>query len=497
MQILSIVLGFVSMFIVIPFLSSDQSTYGIYTVCISVTIFLSYADLGFLGAAQKYAAESYARNDIHQEASLLGFSHFILFIITLLIGGVFLYLSFHPEYLISNLQDGYQTDIAQKLLLILATFTPTIVLQRLAQMIFGIRLQEYNIQRLVIIGNITKIVSVFYFFTNKKYDIAGYYLFTQIITTGISLISLLHAKIRFNYPLQLLLSKFRFSYEIFNKTRTLAFSSLYVTICWVLYYELDSIAIAKLLGANSVAIYAIGLSMLSFVRSLFGVIFSPFSSRFNHFIGQGLLTELRTFYFTVIKMTCPLIIFPLVAIAIMSEAIVVSWVGWEYSASGEIVIWLMLCNILAFISYPAGVMLVAQEKIKQMYWINALMVLTFWAGIALTVHIWGVASFARFKFLSFILTGISYLFFSLKFLQISIGHFLRKVILPYLPGLIFVIMFTYLVHDTCMDGKNKLNLFYNGCLLVCGIGGGLLISLFCASELKQQVEKIISAFRSK
>lgn len=56
LQILSILLGFVSMFIVVPYLSSDQTTYGIYSVCISVTIFLSYAYLYFLGAGQKYAA---------------------------------------------------------------------------------------------------------------------------------------------------------------------------------------------------------------------------------------------------------------------------------------------------------------------------------------------------------------------------------------------------------------------------------------------------------
>ena len=49
--------------IVIPRLSAEVNSYGIYSVVVSLMIFLQYADLGFLGAGQKYAAESYAKND--------------------------------------------------------------------------------------------------------------------------------------------------------------------------------------------------------------------------------------------------------------------------------------------------------------------------------------------------------------------------------------------------------------------------------------------------
>jgi O-antigen/teichoic acid export membrane protein len=98
-QSLSMLLGFMSLFVVVPYLSADKITYGIYTVCVSISIFLSYADLGFLGAGMKYAAECYSREEKEKEIALIGFTHFILLIFVLLLCGVFLFFSFNLIYL--------------------------------------------------------------------------------------------------------------------------------------------------------------------------------------------------------------------------------------------------------------------------------------------------------------------------------------------------------------------------------------------------------------
>jgi O-antigen/teichoic acid export membrane protein len=284
-QGVSLVLNFLSMFIVVPYLTSEPSIYGIYTVCISISIFLSYADLGFLGAGQKYAAEYFAKGQRKEEINVIGFTNFILLVFLLLFSAGFFILSLQPELLIKNLLPGKQETIASSLLLILALFTPVTLLQRLLQMIFGIRLEDYIIQRTNVVASLLKIISVLWFFREGQYNIVGYFLFTQIINLTAAMLTILIARKRFSYDFIALIKSIHFNKIVFAKTKNLAFTSFYLTFTWILYYELDPAAIGKILGPQQVAVFAIGLTIMSFIRSIMGILFSPFNARFNHFIG--------------------------------------------------------------------------------------------------------------------------------------------------------------------------------------------------------------------
>jgi len=494
-QILSIVLGFASLFIVVPFLSSDKTNYGIYTVCVSISIFLSYADLGFLGAGMKYAAESFSRNDIEEELKIIGFTHFVLFVFLVFLSSIFMYLSFNPELLIKDVNSGVQADIASDLLLILALFSPTIILQRTLQMIFGIRLQDFVLQKINIVGNLLKIASVFYFFGFQNYDIVGYFLFIQIITLTCAIVGVLKASRSFDYDFIKLIGYFRFSKSMFVKTKHLAFSGLIVTVSWILYYELDSFAIGKLLGAKEVAIFSIGLTILSFFRSLLGVFFSPFSSRFNHFIGTDKKEELKVFYLHILTISFPVVVFPIIAIVIFSRPLVISWVGFEYGQSIEVVQWLIACNILAFVSYPAGMLMVAHEKLKQMYIISILMPIIYWGGIYFTLELFGVKSLAMFKFLAFFISGLVYIWYSLSFLQISLVQFLKRQIIPHIPAIVVLIIALYNLDNNFVDGKSKFNLFINALIISVGVLLSFGISLLTVKSLREYFFKTIKLIK--
>ena len=70
-QGVSLILNFLAMFIVLPYLSAKPDIFGIYSVCISIAIFLAYADLGFdvdigpLFQQPDEAARMASENDVH------------------------------------------------------------------------------------------------------------------------------------------------------------------------------------------------------------------------------------------------------------------------------------------------------------------------------------------------------------------------------------------------------------------------------------------------
>ena len=183
---LSIVSGFLSLLIVVPHLSNNQELYGIYAFCISFSLYLTYADIGFLGAGQKYAAEEFARGNRNEEIKILGFTGAILLLMVLPFSISMIYFSFHPEIVINNLSGGGQ-KIAGNIFLIIGVLSPLqVIIQRLVQSILIIRIKDYISLRIDIAFNFLKIVSVFFFFAKNHYmvDYSGPYWASILADSG-------------------------------------------------------------------------------------------------------------------------------------------------------------------------------------------------------------------------------------------------------------------------------------------------------------------------
>lgn len=488
-QGLSFILSFIALFIVVPFLSAQPIIYGLYSVCSGLVIFLSYSDFGFMDAGTKYAAEHHARGELGKEREVVGFTAFILGSFLLIFAAVFYFFSFHPDFLIKGLSEN-QAFTAAALLKILSFSAFIAFFQRIAQMIFSLRLEEYITYRINIIGSVIRILSVFFFFTSGSYRIVAYYAFSQSIMFLAALISFLIAINRYHYGLTDLGRACHFNRSVFRKVKPLAFSSLFVTISWVLYYELDLVFLGRISGAEKVAIFAIGLTAIAFFRNVFGVVFSPFAARFNHFVGENDSDGLKKFYGQIVRLSASLAVFPTVCLAVLANPFVLSWVGSPYQSSVPVVRWLVLCNVLAFISYPAGILLMALEKIKKIYWISLFVPVIYWLGIFLTYNYWGVLSLAVFKFTAFLLAGLFYSFFSAKFLEISLRKFLSLSLKPLLVPVLFILMTSFLVEPFLPDSKSPQNLFI--VLLTAGviIFLAFLLQLAVSPALWRQIKKL-------
>ncbi len=482
------------MFIVVPYLTSNPAVYGIYSVCISISIFLAYADLGFLSAGQKYAAEHFARGEIKKEIQVIGFTSFILLVFLLLFSIIFLYLSFHPELLIKNILQSNEMKIASSLLLILALFTPVTMLQRLLQMIFGIRLEDFIVQRSNIVANIFKILSVLIFFRNGEYNIVGYFLFMQILNLLAVLITLLIAKKRFNYDFKTLISSMYFNKAVFFKTKNLAFASLFLTITWILYFELDPAVIGKFIGTKQVAIYAIGLTVLSFFRSILGILYSPYNNRFNHFIGMNDIDGLKVFYLQITVVLAPFIVIPVLTVVLLAKPLILSWVGINYLSSVVIVQFLTLCYLFAFITFPSSLLLMAQERKKEMYFVSTLMPLIYWGGIIFTYSFLGLKSFAVFKLLAFLIINIVYYRIMIKFLQINFKQSLIGIFKPLILTMFFLIGSSLLIRNILPCEKSKMNLFIVGTTAVCLMLASFIIQYLTSYKIRGHIQRVFNIY---
>ena len=113
-QLIALVTNLGSMFIVLPFLTVNQELYGIYAIVISVSLFFSYADIGFIYSAQKYAAEFYITNNRLGELKIIGFSIFMTSLVIIIMSLLLLIIAYDPELVIKGISSNYENFLISK-----------------------------------------------------------------------------------------------------------------------------------------------------------------------------------------------------------------------------------------------------------------------------------------------------------------------------------------------------------------------------------------------
>ena len=496
-QFISILFNFAAVFVVTPFISANQSLYGIYCIVIAAYLFISYADFGFLGAGMKFASESFAQKNIKDEVEVMGFSGMVFLLFVGLYALIILCFSFSPDVLVKGLKNAQEILIAKRLLMIFAFFSPVLVFQRIIQIIFGIRLLDYKFQRVLIVSNLVKVVSTFFFFSNGNYMIVEYFFFSQICTLSAVLIGFFILKKNLQYDIILFLKSFKLSSRLFKKTKKLAFSSIFVTISWIVYYELDPFVIGKLLGVSHVAIFAIGLTISTYFRSLFGLFFSPFIAKFNYFIGLNDKEGLRQFLFKVIVIFLPLTLFPVITVFLTTQNFIYNWVGSNYNYSVIIAQILVFMYVFSFISYPANILIMANQQLKILYISATIQPFVYWLGILFTYNYLGLESFAYFKVFSFFIGVLVDIFVLIKFLEINFSVFLAKFIYPAVLPIAAVVICLLFIRGRLPLEHNKINLIF----YFFTIGSISLLGMFCyyftSSVFKQYTNQLLFLLKGK
>lgn len=492
-QAISILLGFGSLFVVIPFLSSDKILYGIYSVCTSLTIFFSYADLGFISAGIKYAAEYYIRGEKDSEIRVIGFVAFVMMLTFTIIAAIIFLFFFFPDWLIPDVaSDSERSNIASSLLIILAFSCPILIGQRVLSMVFSIRVEDFKYQRITIVGSLVKILSVFYFFRDGHYELVDYFFFYQVVNLLVVIVAFLYIR-KYGYGVRSLVKSFRFDKGIFEKTKKLSGASFVLSICMIFYYELDQVVISRLMGIAVVADYAIALSVLSFVRTFMSLLYSPYSARYNHFSGMKDDSGLKMFTEKIILGLSPVVCCFIALLVIFSKPFVYSWVGDSYSVVPYLVSIMVLSFAPNFISTPVTSYFIAKEKNARLVKLAITNVVVYWCGILMTVSVLGVYSFACMKSLAPIILVSWYWTLIRKDFSRLDDNFIRvkDLLRQLIPVLLFCVAIGLLVKPYMSYAHNKVSLLFNLLIMAGCFISSMLVLLLTNKPMRLTIKSMI------
>lgn len=433
-KFLGILTGFLSVILVVPKLTSNPTTYAIYTLCISLGLFFSYADLGFLSAGQKFATESFIQNKREDEVKVISF---VLFVFSIFVASIFVVLilfSIYPEWIIKT--TGIDNlNKASILILILGLSSPVIILQKFNLLVCSVRIEEYIFQIIELIFNLFKIVSIQFFVTSSNYNIVGYYFTNQLLTLFSAIICFVIVKRRYKFQLKFLLINFKFSRIMYDRTKGLALSSLLLTFSWILYFELDSIILSKFFGIEILAIYSVAFVLLNFCRNLYNALFSPFNSLFYQLAGKNEDINLRHAFFDLMKWSMPLSIIPPFALIYYMDEIISIWVGVAFLDSIFISRVFVLTISLTALYIPMGYIIMA-KAMNNLLRTNAIILpLIFYGSMAFLYYIGlKTESLAISKLFTILINLLLYFIFMYRYFGISILQLylgiLLKMIFP-------------------------------------------------------------------
>jgi O-antigen/teichoic acid export membrane protein len=432
------------MTIVIPLISFNTEIYGIYVLCISITSFLQYTDLGFLSAGQKYASEYFALNDIKNEIKMLGFVHFIMLIFLIICTCVILFFSWQPNIIIPKL-DSNSRELASNLFFILGLSSPIILLQRYAQSVFTIRIRDDVYQKIDLIANVLKIGCVYFFQEDNSIDILSYFIFIQALNFLTVLVSLGFIKYKYKYQLKLIVQSFKFDTTMFDKTKVLAFSTIISTVSWIIFFQFDTFIISKLFGISSVAIYAIPFLLLTFINNLYNTIYYPFLFRFNYFIVSKNYDKLNEFITKIFDLTFPIFIIPITVLILLMKPLIISWVGAGYNDSVLIGQILIISMFFIFINMPYTYLMISLEKTRILNINSLILPFVFLTLTLLLKNTSSLLAVAIAKTSAFFLSSI-FLYFSFKITNFRFFYFIYKRILSIIFSLITLILIYYLFY---------------------------------------------------
>jgi len=438
-QILSVCASFASIFVVVPFLISDPESYAIYAFSLSLCFFLTYGDFGFCRAAQKYCAEEFGRGCLDKELEYAGFLVAILGAISLSFAGLMSIAVYSPELLLPQLSP-INSNLASSLFLILAIFMPIqVLLQRFVTLIMSSRLKEYYALRHDLVANILKIAIVPLFDSSDGFLLEYYFMTTILLSIISASVSVWVIKFVLDFPVMSILKYVRFSHNAYAKMGSLASSTFFGTLLFILVYELDLIILSRFYSLEAVGAYAIAFTLVNFIRRLSSIIYSPLISLMNRFYGQGEKELVKKGFDLILKLSVPLFMVLIMVLFTGADQLIFLWLGVSKPLTLEIYQIMLIGLFFVGATNLSGILTTTLVLNRDIYLLGLIPVIlcfsTFFLLQVLLPEL-GVTSLAYSKAFATLGTSVFALFL---FLRESVINFLTVIKFVLLTGICAVI----------------------------------------------------------
>lgn len=488
MQVGGFVARIASVSFVLPLLAGDATLFGVYSVCASILFFVYYADLGFLSAAKKFAAASNASGDVASERRYLSFALFVSLLGSAAIGIACAWFSLRPELLLSSTAGA--AGASSQLLLLTAAALPFLAAQRVVMAVFEIRIEGYLAQGWSIASSLATTLAGLAMLQGQASDrVVPFFALSQVLAfLGILGMSATSRR-RYGYGILDLLKQSGFDREIFAKTLSLSATGIWVTIFWVFFYELDLLYIGKFHGVGSVAIYSVALTFAGVLRTFQGILFLPIVTHINRIVESAGAEDLRQFLRSTILDFAPIVVIPIVTLAMLVGPVVDSWVGVGYRASAKLIAVLILPMLAGSFAYPWGALLVANERNLESRWISAAQAFAFWI-IVFWLGSVSLVQFAALKAGVLLATSLYGAVRLVRILEPDSKGILPEMLKRIVPGSIVAAFLGFLFSRNVRLGRSASDM-----LQVASACAGILaiafaVQLLCSADLRSRFAEI-------
>lgn len=373
---LSTIFRLILTFVVIRMISENKNILGIYSVCISLSIFFSYSDLGFLKSAIKFSSEYVLSKEYDKQLRILGSGVFITFISIIIINIPIFVIAIKPVFLINHITEK-EIVFARSLILIVGAYSIFEVFKKYVVSFLSINLKNYYSN---IISFVISFLSLIYLFStnnNEDYFWVIKYVFLVRVLEVIGIIVLFYlVKIKYGISFLTFFKSFTYNKKIITSSLKLSISGFIVSLLFLLFFEFDNIYLAKKVNLEKLSFYSVALISPLLLRTFFGIIYSPFSSIVNYSIHSKhkTMSSIRNLIWIFFDVVVLAVIIPFV----FSKAIIFSYLGNSYAESVIPLSILSLLFLFTFLTYPLDIYIFSKKKYRLMYFLSFCPVITFW-----------------------------------------------------------------------------------------------------------------------